>query len=301
MRAKHLIILGTEKAGTTSLYEYFVNHNQIIASTKKETDYFRNNEATYSGYLKCFPSIEDSKILFESSPGYLGTSQNTAPRIHDVLSSNAKLIAVVRDPIERLKSSFSFHKSKQYIPKNFDINEYVDICLAYDNGDNPENPFHSDWFLNVLNAAKYKLHLNNYYKFFDENLVHVIDFHELKLDIRAVVLDICRFADLNSSYFNEFEFFKSNQTFQVKNSVVHRLGMFVNSSFEPFFRRNPKIKQFIVSKYKSINGDDSYSESELSKESVGKLRTYYYSDYLFIKKYLSDRGKEISWENFDGR
>lgn len=301
MDRKFLVIIGTEKSGTTSIYEYFVNHNQVIASTKKETDYFRNDDVTYSGYLKCFPRIEKSKVLFESSPGYLGTSQTTAQKIYDVLNSNAKLIAVVRDPIERLKSSFSFHKSKQYIPKDFDINEYVDICLAFDNGDNPENPFPSDWFLNVLNAAKYKFHLNNYYKFFDENLVHVIDFQDLKVDIRSVVLDICRFADLECRYFDEFEFFKSNQTFQVKNGVVHRLGMFVNNTFEPFFRRNPKVKQFIVSKYKSINGDENYSESELSKESISKLIDYYYSDYLFIKKYLSARGKEISWENFDGR
>ena len=296
-----VIILGTEKAGTTSLYEYFVNHNQVSASIKKETDYFRNDEVTYSGYLKCFPKSEESKVLFESSPGYLGTSEFTAQKMFDVLGSNAKLIAVVRDPIERLKSSFSFHKSKQYIPKYFDINEYVDICLAHDNGENPTNPFPSDWFLNVLNAARYKFHLTNYYKFFDKNMVHVIDFEELKIDIRTVVLDICNFADLESSYFDEFEFFKSNQTFQVKNGLVHRLGMSVNSTFEPFFRRNPKVKQFIVSKYRSINGDSDYSESKLSEESINKLLEYYYSDYLFVTEILSERGKKISWENFNDR
>lgn len=301
MRAKHLIILGTEKAGTTSLYEYFVNHDQVIASTKKETDYFRKEEITYSEYLKCFPEFEESKILFESSPGYLGTSQTTAQKIFNVLNNNAKLIAVVRDPIERLKSSFSFHKSKQYIPKNFDINEYVDICLAYDNGDEPANPFPSDWFLNVLNAAKYKFHLSNYFRLFDENIIHVIDFQELKGDINSVVTDICKFADLESSYFDEFEFFRSNQTFQVKNGLVHRLGMFVNSTFEPFFRRNPNVKQFIVKMYKLINGDENYTESKLSKESISKLKDYYYSDYLFIKEVLNERGKVIYWENFDGR
>lgn len=301
MENEILIIIGTEKAGTTSLYEYFVNHNQLVASIKKETDYFRNDEVTYCEYLKCFPKVKEPKILFESSPGYLGTSQNTARKIYDVLDGNAKLIAVVRDPIERLKSSFSFHKSKQYIPKDFDINEYVDICLAYDNGDNPTNPFPSNWFLNVLNAAKYKFHLTNYYEFFDEGSVHVIDFQELRIDIRSVVLDICRFADLDSTYFDDFKFFKSNQTFQVKNGLVHRFGMFVNSKFEPFFRRNPKVKQFVVSKYKSINGDKSYSETDLSEESKSKLKEYYYSDYLFIKEVLGERGKVISWENFDGR
>lgn len=296
-----IIILGTEKAGTTSLYEYFVNHNQVISSTKKETDYFRNDEVSYSEYLKCFPKIEESKVLFESSPGYLGTSQITAKKIRNVLNNNAKLIAVVRDPIERLKSSFGFHKSKQYIPKDFDINDYVDICMAYDNGDNPTNPFPSYWFLNVLNAAKYKLHLTNYYELFDEDAIHVIDFQQLKYDIRSVVSDICRFTDLDNSYFDDFKFFKSNQTFQVKNGLVHKLGMFVNSTFEPFFRRNPNVKQFIVAKYKSINGDKHYSESELSKESLSKLKEYYYCDYLFIKELFKERGKVISWENFDGR
>ena len=94
MKTRHLIILGTEKAGTTSLYEYFVNHYQVIGSTKKETDYFRNDEVSYYEYLKCFPKVDDSKILLESSPGYLGTSQSTAKKIHNVLSSNAKLITV---------------------------------------------------------------------------------------------------------------------------------------------------------------------------------------------------------------
>lgn len=303
MDKNFLIIIGTEKAGTTSLFEYFINHVDIISSVKKETDYFRQDSCNLDEYLSCFSKIDDKKIYFESSPGYLGTSFFSARNIHNVLSDKVKLIAVLRDPIERLKSSFSFHKSKQYIPKDFDINEYVGLCLEHEKDNLPvhKNPFPSEWFLNVLNAGKYKSHLQNFSNYYDINSIHLIDFHELKSDVKSVVLDICNFSNLDQTYFKDFDFYKANQTFQVKSGRLHRFGMVINNKLEPVLRRNPKLKQYIVGKYKAFNGDNSYVERPLSKESFDKLVSYYDDDYFFVKELFKKRGKNISWSSFDDR
>ena len=54
----HLIIAGTEKAGTSSVYQYLAAHPGVVASTRKETDYFRFHTGPLSEYGLNFPAAE---------------------------------------------------------------------------------------------------------------------------------------------------------------------------------------------------------------------------------------------------
>jgi len=56
----HLIIAGTEKAGTSSVYQYLAAHPGVVASTRKETDYFRFHTGPLSEYELNFPAAEGS-------------------------------------------------------------------------------------------------------------------------------------------------------------------------------------------------------------------------------------------------
>ena len=54
----HLIIAGTEKAGTSSVYQYLAAHPGVVASTRKETDYSRFHTGPLSEYELNFPVAE---------------------------------------------------------------------------------------------------------------------------------------------------------------------------------------------------------------------------------------------------
>ena len=65
-RLANFVIGGTEKAGTTSVFDYLSAHPQVCASSRKETDFFRNEYSgerevdarRYAAYFeRCNPAI----------------------------------------------------------------------------------------------------------------------------------------------------------------------------------------------------------------------------------------------------
>jgi hypothetical protein len=111
------LIIGAQKAGTTSLYEYMVKHPAIEPASKKEIHYFDKN--FYKGrwwYRSHFPkkSRMPDKITGEASPSYL-FYPGTARRIQKVLPG-ARLLVLLRNPVDRAISSY-FHQQQKGVEK----------------------------------------------------------------------------------------------------------------------------------------------------------------------------------------
>ena len=101
------IIIGATKCGTTSLFSYLNQNPQILAPHKKEIDFFnRHFDLGVEWYLAQFPAIADLPefITGEASPFYIYDEQ-VIDRIKQ-LFPNIKLIAMLRNPIERTISEY---------------------------------------------------------------------------------------------------------------------------------------------------------------------------------------------------
>jgi hypothetical protein len=108
----NLIVIGAARSGTTSLHHYLNLHPQIRMSERKELDFFaaeRNWSRGLAWYQSQFSG--HSEVLGESSPCYsrhpvhAGVPERMASIVPD-----AKLIYLVRDPLERTISDFSFSR-----------------------------------------------------------------------------------------------------------------------------------------------------------------------------------------------
>ena len=108
----NFLIIGAQKAGTTSLYGYLYQHPQILRARKKEVHYFDLN---YSNGLQWYRShfaprhLIDTyprRITGEASPYYL-FHPLSASRIHCDLPG-VKLIVLLRNPVDRAISHY-FH------------------------------------------------------------------------------------------------------------------------------------------------------------------------------------------------
>lgn len=293
-----LIIGGTEKAGTTSLYEYFCGHPDIQASFEKETDYLRRETVDLEEYKNCFERKNGSKNYFEASPGYLSRYEEFISSIKK-LSIKPRLVFIVRDPIERLISSFRFHKSKLYIPDSLDINEYIELCFAYQNKkiSLDETIFSNSWFLEVVSAGKYEVAFENMSNEDIEFLL--IDFSELNNNMQGVIQKICKYFQVEEKHFDNFDFHRANQTIGIKNRFIHRIGMGINEKFEPYFRRNPKVKQKILDIYKKVNGAPKEAIN-INKENEVRLKKYYKETYETVNYILQKQNSpKANWRNFD--
>ena len=111
------IIIGATKCGTTSLFSYLSQQPQVLAPHKKEIRFFDRNFALgKSWYLSHFPEITNSTayITGEASPFYI-YHEPAIKRIKQ-LFPNIKLIAMLRDPVERTISEY-YHAVNHGIEK----------------------------------------------------------------------------------------------------------------------------------------------------------------------------------------
>jgi len=106
------IVVGTQKGGTTELYDQLAQHPQIAPSFAKEVHYF---DANYSKglnwYSAFFPPLADANtdatsgcITGEASPCYL-FHPDVARRVQATLPS-AKIILMLRNPADRAYSHY---------------------------------------------------------------------------------------------------------------------------------------------------------------------------------------------------
>lgn len=103
----NLIVIGAMKCGTTSLHEYLDRHPEIGMSDPKEVNFFSGEYADRSldWYMALFDP--NKSIRGESSQNYSKGHHplyGGAPARMAELVPNAKLIYLVRDPIERYRS-----------------------------------------------------------------------------------------------------------------------------------------------------------------------------------------------------
>ena len=99
------LIIGAQKAGTTALYTYLRRHPSITGPAWKEVSYFdRQYRRGRSWYRGNFPLRAGRRIVGESSPSYL--FHPLAPARAAAVVPEARLIALVRDPVERALSHY---------------------------------------------------------------------------------------------------------------------------------------------------------------------------------------------------
>jgi len=110
----NLIIIGAQKCGTTALHSYVARHPEAFMSSKKELNFFiedrreGNWQRGVDWYRDQFEP--DYQVRGESSPNYTVDPilPGTAARAAAVVPE-AKLIFMVRDPVERVRSGYVHH------------------------------------------------------------------------------------------------------------------------------------------------------------------------------------------------
>jgi hypothetical protein len=112
------MILGAQKAGTTSIYEYMMQHPLIARPKRREThclDWRWNNNADtlqqqrqhclsfyYAKELQHHPSC----LTGDSTPSYLLVSVRVIPRLKHVIDHDMKFIVMLRDPVQQAYSHY---------------------------------------------------------------------------------------------------------------------------------------------------------------------------------------------------
>jgi hypothetical protein len=109
------LVIGTQKGGTTSLYTYLSRHPAILCARPKEVHYFNvhhsRGDRWYGSHFPLFTHavavrarVHVRPAVGEVTPGYLFHPR--APERARAFAPDLKLIAVLRDPVDRAYSQY---------------------------------------------------------------------------------------------------------------------------------------------------------------------------------------------------
>ena len=123
------LILGAQKAGTTSLYEYITQHPLIPKAKRREThclDWRWNTKLkTVQAQRRWCHHFYETDILHrnpscltgDSTPSYLIDSRRVIPRLQNVFNWPLKFFVILRNPIKRAESHFAMVTSTEGRPE----------------------------------------------------------------------------------------------------------------------------------------------------------------------------------------
>lgn len=164
-RLPTFIVIGAMKAGTTSLAAYLNQHPEVAMSEKKEPNYFAdpgNWQRGLEWYAGLFPegarAAGEASVFYTMVPEYTGAPERIKQTIPEV-----RIIYLVRDPIERMKSMF-VHRAEKDRATGRSLSETIVKIPSY------------------FAISRYDFQLEPYLSLFDREQILVVTTDELRAD-----------------------------------------------------------------------------------------------------------------------
>lgn len=298
MNKPNFLIIGAAKSGTTSLYQYLGQHPSIYLSPIKETNFFATNfveeepnfeELNFTlkqarkldfpitnleAYQKLFDEVSPKQTAVgEVSPLYMN-SFIAAKKIKSYLP-DAKLIVVLRNPIDRAYSGYQMQLRQTDEDRSFASN--LDLDEIY------------------IRTGFYYDQLKRFFDIFDRNKIKVLLFEDLKQNTLTYIQEIFEFLEVDNTFIPDMSM-KFNQGGIPKNKSLYDFLLYSQTSMT--IRKG--IKLFIPLQIRRKLGtklnDTLLSKSQpLTPEVRETLKTIYLKDILKLEKLIN---KELQqWLN----
>lgn len=234
------IIIGANKAGTTSLANYLNQHPDIKISDVKEPMFFTSmpwmrsatrenanlNENYFSLTLNEYSSLftcenVQNKILGEASTAYLACPFQSAPWMKKIVP-NIKIIAILRNPIDRAISCY-----KMYVGNNLEERAF---SLIADNAINELQVLKGGHGgKEYIRSGLYSQLLKPYYEIFERKQILVLSYDEFVCEPSTVMKKIHTFlkvknfdVDMSKKYNTSTENMK-HKNINITNEDIKKL------------------------------------------------------------------------------
>ena len=223
------IVIGAEKSGTTSLYHYLSQHPQFLPSLEKELDFFDMEfNRGIDWYLAHFPPIPNQLGLVtgEVSANYLYSGE--APQRIVELLPQAKLIVLLRNPIERTVSRYHMLWQQRLIKQSFatkitqEINN-LDKYLAI--GEIPREIWENN--RNIGNSL-YLYHLKRWLDIFPREQLLIVRSEDLYEQPTATLKQIYTFLDMSNHELTDYQKYNRGSYPPINAEIRHTLQEFFN-------------------------------------------------------------------------
>ena len=187
----NFLVIGSQKAGTTSIYHVLKVHPEIFLPERKEINYFFHEGEYAKGenwYTSYFTNMPDAVTAWgEATPGYIVHPEAPA-RIHQLLP-DAKLILTVRHPVNRAYSQY--WDNRRSLSEYHSFEEIVEIALE---------PDYHPGRLGYFSRGTYIQYIRRYLEFFPPENLLVLPFEDLHQSPQNFYRRIFSFLNVDPSF-----------------------------------------------------------------------------------------------------
>ena len=194
------LILGGSRSGNTSLFAYLTEHPNIMPGSLKAFFFFQNiTNNTTSFYRSQFPIKRKNLITCDSTSSYFVHPLIPA-RVHKLLPS-AKLIVVLRNPVERAYSEFHYTVTLgSELTENFEDVIKSELKRIEIGNKKPElkieNTNYNHFAFSHLRDGLYVQHLERWLKFFPNEQLLVLHTKDLSTNFDNTLAKTFEFLNL---------------------------------------------------------------------------------------------------------
>jgi hypothetical protein len=236
MKCIDLAIVGAQKAGTTSLKNYLMEHPEIYGHLQTEFAYFRNPSEYEKGWENTcevyFPDLEKnfSKKLIIKNAG-LYDSEDAVRRLHDH-NPEMHIVFSVRNPIDRAWSSYTMEVSAGWFKQDFE-----DIRSSIAKASEGEI---DQMYRLFIRLGLYSDHLQTFLNYFPKQQIHVYSFEQLKSRPAEICKSIFEILEVDADFTPEVNRVH-NKTAKAKSTWLAEQIMKLRRNHNPVKRFAKKI------------------------------------------------------------
>ena len=245
------LIIGAEKCGTTSLFQYIIEHPDVYSGRGKEIYFFDKQYFKGIHWYKLFFPVK-TKNIFQKNTMISGEAtprclnHPLAPKRIKKIMPNVKLIVLLRNPIDRAYSHYQMEHA--YGRDKLSFEESIRIENNRIQGEfqkmEEDGTYYSPKFYwySHLTSGIYWEQLERWFKYFPRKQFLIIQSEELFEKPSEVYNQALEFLGLHSHELKEYKKFRSREYEGIEKKEKQEL--------EDFFRpHNEKLYQMLGKKF----------------------------------------------------
>jgi hypothetical protein len=271
----NFLIIGAQKAGTTSLLNYLSRHPEIYVPEDKEISCFYEDKQ-YNKQFESYPF--DKYFLGWRGEKYCGNapvntlffSEVTAKRIHDLCPS-IKMIAVLRNPISRAYSAYWYFVRCGVEKNSFEEALKLEASLAN------SGTFYERCNFTYVSHGFYYEQLRKFFEHFSMDSLLILLYDELKKNPTDTLGKVCEFLSIDNIFYSRDVYKKYNVSSRSRIQFVNNF-IYRDSILKQMYKKcipgelRYRIRIQVVEAIKSLNlMADSYPPMRASTRETLRL------------------------------
>ena len=293
------IIAGAAKSGTTALFKYLSEYNEIYCSEIKEPWFFShmNNENKYinpitnedlsrhiinnlNDYSSLFTNANEKQIAIEASTSYLYNSSEVISNIKKTYGDkykNLKIILILRNPVDRAWSHYNMHV-RENMHDDLSFKKSIDKTVI-------QNRLKKGWGsgFDYIRLGCYYKDVKNFIEVFPNIKIFIYD--DFISEPSIVINEIKNFLDIHDNRLPDFS----------KKYNVSGLPKNIISQFLAYLIYKPNIIKYFIKfvfsrkiryQFKMYLGQKLFSKKEMDNRCKQELLKFFKNDILALSKLL---------------